>query len=76
MAKEWTDDEVQSAIAEAVRIVREDKFETFIRGRLGNSSNDKNDPNDGSGNSGDGNKDNGGEGNPPPKKRGLWWGDQ
>lgn len=37
MAKEWTDEEVKAEIAEAVRIVREDKFEAFVRGRMGNA---------------------------------------
>lgn len=75
MAKEWTDDEVRSEIKEAIRIVREDRFESFVRGRLGNSSDNKDDKGNGSGNSGNGNSGDGGTGNTSPKKKGLWWGE-
>ena len=70
MAREWTDDEVQKEIRDAVAIVREDRLETFLRSRFSNSTDDK----DGTGDkSGDG-KDNSGDGN-SPKKKGLWWGE-
>ena len=75
MAKEWTDDEVKSEIADAIRIVREDKFEAFVRGKLGNSSTNQNDTGNGSGDSGNGNSGDDGKGNPAPKKKGLWWGE-
>jgi hypothetical protein len=72
MSKEWTDEEVQAEISAAVAIVREDRFEKFIRARIGEPSGDgkptkdektppaPNDP----------------PKNDPPKKRSLWWGDQ
>ena len=72
MAKEWTDEEVSSAIAEAVRIVREDRFETFVRSRIAPPDPDKDKPKTDPGNPG---------GNPPigdgaPKKaKSLWWGE-
>lgn len=75
MAKEWTDDEVRSEIKEAIRIVREDRFESFVRGRLGNSTDNKDDKGNGSGNSGNGNSGDGGKGDSSPKKKGLWWGE-
>ena len=74
MAKEWTDEEVTQQIKEAVEIVREDRLESFLRGRFGAPSNDPNGGNDPSKNDG---KDGG---NPNPdgssnKKRSLWWGE-
>lgn len=74
MAKEWTDEEVSAEIANAVRIVREDKFEAFVRSKVGTNSGDAGNPNDASGNSGNGNTGASGDGNPTPK-RSLWWGD-
>lgn len=35
MSKEWTDDEVRAEIAEAIKIVREDRFEQFVRSKIG-----------------------------------------
>jgi hypothetical protein len=34
MAKEWSDEEVQNEIKEAIAIVREDRFEKFARSRI------------------------------------------
>lgn len=71
MAKEWTDEEVQAEIAAAVAIVREDRFEGFVRGLLGK-------PNDSSDNGSDPKsppRGNPVEGATNPKKRSLWWGD-
>jgi hypothetical protein len=77
MAKEWTDEEVKQEIADAVRIVREDKFEGFVRQLVGRPA--------GSVTVDD--KDSGkGEVKSPPrgapvegatatKKRSLWWGE-
>lgn len=72
MGKEWTDEEVAEEIKNAVAIVREDRFEAFVRSRTGQTND--NPP------SGNGQSDNGGNGggndNPPPKKgRSLWWGE-
>lgn len=68
MPKEWTDEEVQKEISEAVQIVRADKIDALIRSRLSPQSNPENDD----------------KGNPPPsgddnnpsadKKKSLWWG--
>ena len=71
MAKEWTDDEVQSEISEAVRIVREDKFEAFVRNRQSSQSDNQN----GNGNPPSNNPPppNGAPGS-PPKKKSLFWG--
>jgi hypothetical protein len=68
MAKEWTDDEVKAEIAEAIAIVREDRFEAYVRSRT-NASTDQNPP------TGSPPAPNG---NPatPPKKKGLFWGEQ
>lgn len=64
-------DEARAEIAAAVAIVREDRFEQFVRGRLQGPASDKSpkpgDPpppktDDGSG--------------PKPEKRGLFWGDR
>lgn len=65
-------DEAKAEIAEAIRIVREDKFEAFVRGRV-KPTTDPAAP---------------GPGDPPPpksgdpvppagdvKKKGLWWGE-
>lgn len=68
-------DEARAEIAEAIRIVREDRFESFVRGRLQGPKSDT-DPKPGD--------------PPPPKtgnappnpddktppKRGLFWGDR
>lgn len=69
MAREWTDEEVQKEISEAVQIVRADKIDSLIRMRLStkpdNENGDKNNPPPSGGNGGD----------PPGKKKGsLWWG--
>lgn len=71
MPKEWNDDDVKGEIAEAVRIVREDKFEAFVRGKLPAPPNDQN---GGTGQSGNGG--NGGGTDPPKTKKSLWWGEQ
>jgi hypothetical protein len=69
MAKEWTDDEVQKEIADAIAIVREDRFEKFARETLGKGGNpnpgDPPTPTPPTGNPND----------PPKGKRGLWWGE-
>jgi hypothetical protein len=70
MAREWTDDEVTKEIRDAVAIVREDRLETFLRGRFGNQSDDKGD----SGNAGTDPKSDAGNGN-APKRKSLWWGE-
>lgn len=70
MAKEWTDDEVSAEIAAAVAIVREDKFEAFVRTKLPQTPADQN---GGTGQSGDGG--NGGGNDPDKKKKSLWWGE-
>ena len=72
MPKEWNDEEVSAAIADAVRIVREDKFEAFVRGKLPAPPTDQNGGKDQSGNGGNGNGDNPGQ---SKKKKSLWWGD-
>lgn len=71
MAREWTDDEVKKEIAEAVQIVREDRLETFIRGRFASTNNDPNNNPNTPTDSGGGNPTDTGQ---KPKK-GLWWGD-
>lgn len=71
-AKSKLTEEAQAAITEAVRIVREDRFEAFVRGRVSGPKSDANP----------------GPGDPPPpkpgdpvtdtapKKKGLYWGDE
>lgn len=71
--KEWTDEEVSAAISDAVRIVREDKFEAFVRGKLPAPPND---PNGGNGPSGNGGNNGGNDSGTGKKKRALWWGEQ
>ena len=71
MPKEWSDEEVKSEIADAIRIVREDRFEAFVRGRVAPTNDDKNGTSD---KSGDGGNSNQGDGSGKPKK-GLWWGE-
>jgi len=68
--KEWTDEEVQKEIRDAIAIVREDRFETFVRGKFPPSSDDKNGGKDQSGDGG-----NGGGNDPDKKKKSLWWGE-
>lgn len=73
MAKEWTDEEVQSEIAKAVQIVREDHFDAFLRSRMSPSN-----PNPPSGNdppapSGNPNPP---DPNQPKPKKGIWWGEE
>jgi hypothetical protein len=72
MSKEWTDDEVSNEIAEAVRIVREDRFEAFVRGRVPTTddNNGRKDPPASGGNNPDPN------GGPPKKKKSLFWGEE
>jgi hypothetical protein len=70
MPKEWTDEEVQKEISEAVQIVREDRIDALIRRRLSAESANPNDSTNGDKNapppsSGD---------NSPPKRKSLWWG--
>lgn len=60
-------DEAKAAIAEAVRIVREDKFEAFVRGRVK--------PPEGNGPPAPPAKPEEPP-EPPKEKKGLWWGDQ
>jgi len=68
-------DEAKAEIAEAVRIVREDRFESFVRGRLSGPSTDP------APKPGDPPPPKPGDpveppaGNPETKKRGLYWGD-
>lgn len=71
MAREWTDDEVTKEIRDAVAIVREDRLETFLRGRFGNSDKDKDD----SGNAGTDKGTDAGNGD-KPKRKSLWWGEE
>lgn len=73
MAKEWNDDEVKELIGESVRIVREDKFEAFVRGKLAPANNDPNDPKNGPTNPPGDPK----PGDPPPsqKRKSLFWGE-
>jgi len=72
--KEWTDEEVNAAIADAVRIVREDKFEAFVRGRVGTNSTNADGSNTSANDQGNGNSSDSGNGAPKAKKS-LWWGD-
>ena len=67
MAKEWTDEEVSAEIAKAVGIVREDRFEKFVRGKLGT-------PAPGNGPPAPPAKDEP-TGDLKPPRKGLWWGD-
>jgi len=70
MAKEWSDEEVQAAISDAVRIVREDRFEAFVRGRVSPPNDDNGGANPPP--SGGSNPDPNGA---PPKRKSLWWGE-
>lgn len=70
--KEWNDDDVKAEIAAAVAIVREDKFEAFVRNRIGASPSDQNGGKDQSGNSGNGN---GNDPTAPKKSKSIFWGD-
>lgn len=73
MAKEWTDEEVRAEIAAAVAIVREDRFEQFVRSKIGPTG------------SAGGPPGNGDPKSPPrgdakesvteKKRRSLWWGE-
>lgn len=74
MGKEWTDEEVSQEIANAVAIVREDRFEAFVRGLSSKTTNDQGSGNAGSGNAGSGNSNDGGTGG-DKKKKSLWWGE-
>lgn len=71
MPKEWTDDDVKAEIAAAVAIVREDKFEAFVRDKFPKTNDNQGSGNAGTGNVGTGNS---GDGQTKPKKS-LWWGD-
>jgi hypothetical protein len=76
MAKEWTDEEVQAEIREAVRIVHEDRERATyqqLHERFGQKPSPSGDPKDGK--------------NPPPpkdggdqpptqKRKSLWWGER
>lgn len=77
MGKEWTDEEVQKEISDAVQIVRADKIDALIRNRL--SANPANPPNPSDNPpppSGNGDPSNPGNPDPNVKKRGsLFWGD-
>ena len=72
MAKEWTDDEVQAEIREAVAIVRADRLEKDIRARFSPPTNDPPNPGNGAPPSGGTNPDN--DGKPPKRKGSLFWG--
>lgn len=72
MPKEWNDDDVKAEIAAAIAIVREDKFEAFVRTKLASNAGDKN---GGDGKSGDGGNSGGNDGTPPKGKKSLWWGE-
>lgn len=74
MAKQWTDEEVQKEIKDAIAIVREDRFETYVRGRLGTPSGNPNDPPN-PGNPGNGDPNPNPSGDPPKAKKSLWWGE-
>lgn len=72
MGREWTDEEVQKEISDAVQIVRADKIDTLLRNRLSAPSPDPANPtnnpppsSDNSGNSDPGNS---------TKRKSLWWG--
>lgn len=70
MAKEWTDDEVQAAIREAVRIVHEDRERATYKSlheRYGQDgkTDDKTPPPP--------NNDDNQPPEPPKKKRTIWW---
>lgn len=71
MAKEWTDDEVKSEIAAAIAIVREDKFEAFVRSRFPSPANPNPNPNSPSPANGNNPDANGGG---QKQKKSLWWG--
>ena len=73
MAKEWTDEEVSKEIADAVAIVREDRFEAFVRGLQSPSNSNQNGGDDKPGDSG-----NGGGNDPtaPKKRKAIFWGEQ
>jgi hypothetical protein len=68
-AKEWTDEEVQAEIREAVHIVREDRFEKFVRGKVGGATPPAGGPTPPPGKPGDPPAE------PKPKRKALWWGD-
>lgn len=72
MGKEWTDEEVAAEISDAVRIVREDKFEAFVRGKLPAPPSD---PNGGNGQPGNAGNSGGNDPTAPKAKRSLWWGE-
>jgi hypothetical protein len=74
MAREWTDDEVQKEISEAVQIVREDRIDTLIRNRLSTTPANPDDKKDKAPESG-GNPDDNSGGNAPAKRKSLWWGE-
>lgn len=69
MGKEWTDDDVKAEIAEAVRIVREDKFEAFVRSRTGTQTPQ------GSGSAPPPKQTPPEPPEPTKVKKGLWWGE-
>ena len=71
MPKDWNDDDVKAEIAAAVAIVREDKFEAFVRTKLAPTPNDPNNP----GNSGNPGNDNPNDPGTPKGKKSLWWGE-
>lgn len=67
MAKEWTDEEVQAAIGEAVQIVREDRIDKMLSARLKSADTGTN------GSTGD-NSNSDKNGGTSDKKKSLWWG--
>jgi hypothetical protein len=69
MPKEWTDEEVQKEISEAVQIVREDRIDALIRSRLSappTNADDKSNNPPRSGNNSDPSA--------TAKRKSLWWG--
>lgn len=69
MAKEWSDDEVQNEIREAIAIVREDRFERFVRERQTQTDSIKNVPPPSGGTNQDPNA------GTPKKSKSLFWGE-
>lgn len=73
MPKEWTDEEVRAEIAAAVSIVREDRFEKFVRSKIG--------PADQGNGNGPADPKTPPRGEPAAnpadkKKKSLWWGEE
>lgn len=71
MAKEWTDEEVRGEIAAAIQIVREDRFDAFLRNKEQSSAGNPNSGTNPPPNPGSSDPNNGGQ----KPKRSLWWGE-